>query len=37
MEAHPHYRELSRYMAVFVALPIIAHRIAGMLFQLIAG
>lgn len=37
MEDDPDYRQVTRYMAAFIALPMIVYGIVRMLFHLLAG
>lgn len=37
MEDDPDYRQINRYMAAFIALPMLAYAIIRMLFHLLAG
>lgn len=37
MEDDPDYKQLSRFMAAFIILPIIAYGIVRMLFAILAG
>ena len=37
MEDDPDYKQLNRYMAAFIVLPIMAYGIIRLLFHLLAG
>jgi hypothetical protein len=37
MDEDPDYRQVSRYMAAFIILPVIGYGVVRMLFHLLAG